>query len=125
MKNATSISQKLFLAILFVGLQILCSCTNSHKKSTTNQTQKETLCTFYIYGSKAPVGYLDQDSSITYHYGFKLYRVADCEIESELKRQYWNYNNRQSLQKMNEKHGEQWQQKFEEETQLKLALQMN
>ena len=71
------------------------------------------------------MGYIDQDSSITYRYGFKLDRVAGCEIENELKRLYWNYNNNQALQKMNEKYGEQWQQKFEDETKLKLAIPMD
>ena len=76
MKNTTFISQKLLLAILFLGLQILCSCTNSQKKTAKTQTPKDTLCTFFIYGEKEPVGYIDQDSSITYRYGFKIDRLA-------------------------------------------------
>lgn len=67
------INKKIHLSVfLFLGLQTLCSYTNNHKKIASTQTPKDTLYTFFIYGEKVPVGYLDQDSSITYHYGFKL-----------------------------------------------------
>ncbi len=79
------------------------------------------LQVFRIYGELAPDGYLDSANPITEKYGFRVERIAGCEVgtvESTLA----DYQNRKALEAMNEKYGKDWRAAFEKETTYKLSI---
>ncbi len=88
----------------------------------TNQSKTEYLPTFLIYGERAPSGYLEeQDSVTTKEFGFKIKRVADCEVSEELMDSV-RIINMENNDLMNAKYGRDWKRNFEEQTHLKMAI---
>ncbi|WP_291720472.1 hypothetical protein [Bernardetia sp.] len=81
----------------------------------------EDIPTFKIYGELAPDGYLDWGNPITEKYGFRLERIAGCNVQ-EYEVWWANRNNKDALQEMNDKYGKDWQAKFEKETGYKLLI---
>lgn len=86
-----------------------------------NSKGEDSLKVFLIYGELAPYGYLDDENSITEKYGFKLKRVAGCEVEESMVRDVLKQNNT-ALIEMNKKYGDDWIKEFEKKTQYKLAI---
>lgn len=115
---------KKFVAF-FTFLLVLCYCQKDKINDSETKQNLQTFATFEIYGSLAPSDYADgykpTHDSITKKYGFIMKRVADCEVTDGLVREA-NRNNEKALEQMNKKYGENWQQKFEQETGLKLSI---
>lgn len=113
------------LVVCFTVLFVLSQCQKEQITNSTKPQIEEKIPTFEIYGGLAPVDYVDgydpKHDSITKKYGFFMKRVADCEVTDGLVRKAIR-NNQKALEEMNRKYGENWQQKFEKETGLKLAI---
>lgn len=86
-----------------------------------NSCDEDSLKVFLIYGELAPDGYLDEENPITESYGFKLKRVAGCEVEESMVKDVLMQNN-SALKEMNKKYGNNWMKEFEKETKYKLAI---
>ena len=70
----------------------------------------------------APAGYLEeQDSAIARSFGFRVKRVAGCDVTSALVDSV-KLVNRQSDNTMKAKHGAGWAAAFEKSAGLKIAL---
>ena len=76
------------------------------------------LPTFFIYGELSPVGYLSGENPITEKYGFKVKRVAGCEVKQKTIDDCTS-NNKNAMALMNKKYGKNWLKNFEKETGLK------
>lgn len=101
--------------------------SNDLKKNTdthvigTAPSDKIYMPTFKIYGELAPMDNLDgrsTENSITALYGFKVLRVAGCEITPKLV-QSVKENNIKANEYMIQVHGENWKSEFEAETDMK------
>jgi len=123
------ILKQTFLILVLVFL-FSCGCNLPKDKKTEEFTQEPTysnphlqdsITTFLIYGELAPDGYLDTEDSITYRYGFRLKRVAGCEISS-LEINKIHQHNQQAITKMNKKFGLNWIDEFEKSTNHKLMI---
>ena len=79
---------------------------------------------FQIYGELAPVGYLDDADTITEKYGFRLKRVAHCEVSYDEVEKVQK-ENKEAMEFMNKKYGVDWMQKFKDETGYELAIPFN
>ncbi len=113
---------KNFLTIF--ALLFLFSCSKPPKEQQTS-TQKE-YETFFLYGELSADGYLDtwttsKADSITAKYGFRLKRIAGCEID-EIDIKAVLLHNKKALKAMNTKYGNEWIPKFEKETHYKLKI---
>ncbi len=93
------------------------------KVATVPVEKAEALPLFQIYGELAPVGYVDSANPITEKYGFRVERVAGCEVDSSESNSV-DSNNKKSLEAMNEKYGKDWRKKFFDATKLKLSFPM-
>ncbi len=120
-----------YLFILSLSVLFLISCeSNSQNSNQADSTivkaekKSENLPTFQIYGELAPEGYLDNSNPITEKYGFRMERIAGCEMGSS-EAEEANENNAEALEKMNEKYGIDWQTNFENETGFKLSIPMD
>lgn len=113
------------VAVGFAFLFVLSQCQKDHVSSSTATQTVEKIPTFEVYGELAPIDYVDgynpKHDSITRKYGFLMKRVADCEVTDGLVKKA-NRTNQEALQEMNRKYGEKWQEKFEKETGLKIAI---
>lgn len=86
-----------------------------------NSNGQDSIKVFLIYGELAPDGYLDEENPITEKYGFKLKRVAGCEVEESMVTDVLKQNNT-ALNQMNKKYGDDWIKEFEKKTKYKLAI---
>ena len=93
----------------------------SQDRDGIEKSENEKMPTFLIYGELAPVDYLDDENVITEKYGFKLRRVAGCAVSLSLVISV-KLNNRVAFRRMNKRYGEDWMQRFENETNWKLAI---
>lgn len=116
------------LLILFLLFALL-SC-NENTINTINNKQDnniagavllDTLPVFQIYGELAPADYIDDDNPITEKYGFRVKRVAGCEVDDDILNSV-HKNNQRSLKIMNQKYGKNWIQDFENKTKYKLSI---
>src|SRR5690554_161966 len=116
--------KKYLSIIIFI---ILCSCTeqipgdNNTENLVQDLNETDSLTVFLIYGELAPDGYLDEENSIIEIYGFKLKRIAGCEVEENMVNDALLQNNN-ALTEMNNKYGDDWIKKFEKKTNFKLAI---
>lgn len=117
---------KLSILFLLVGIS---SCSESNQpvediNTTEPEEKEEGLPVFLIYGELAPDGYLDGEDPITEKYGFKLERIAGCEVSnSEIQRAH--AQNKKSMELMHRTYGSGWQNKFEKMTGLKLSIPLD
>lgn len=121
----------LILIIILIGIY---SCSTQISEDTTpkseqeliiaESTEKDSLATFFIYGELAPANYLDDENSITENYGFKLKRIAGCDVDENIVNQALTQN-KDALARMNEKYGKNWMVDFENKTKYKLAIPFN
>ncbi len=90
-------------------------------KPVLEQVKKEPV-TFLIYGELAPMDYAKpKDSMITLNYGFKLERIAGCDITADIERSVIQHNQKGDsilLRKI----GENWKEEFEQKESLKLSF---
>lgn len=109
--------------LYFVFILLLLGCSKETKQQTHGlQVQKTVdLPVFELYGELLPSDYLNDANPITEKYGFKVKRVAGCDVNFVLKNSV-HRNNKNSVEKMNVKYGADWQEKFEKETGLKLLI---
>lgn len=112
------------LILIFINA---CTTDNSDQHSEINkleESSEDALPVFLIYGELAPDGYIDGEDPITEKYGFKVKRIAGCEVSStEMSRAH--RTNKQSMREMNRKYGENWQSDFKRKTGLMLSFPMN
>ena len=108
------------LLILLCFFLVSCKKVSTNIKYTAKQvaTVKKELPTFFIYGEPPPIGYLCDENSITEKYGFKVKRVAGCEVSQKLIDEV-NLNNAKMIIIMNKKYGNNWLKNFEKKTGLK------
>lgn len=109
--------------LYFVFILLLFSCSNEKKQQTHSpQVQKTVeLPVFELYGELLPSDYLNDANPITEKYGFKVKRVAGCEVDFGLRNSV-HRNNKKAVEKMVAKFGADWQEKFEKETGLKVLV---
>ena len=121
---------KKYLSIIVFIILYSCSGQTSEGKKTEklgqesfeyNSNGQDSLKVFLIYGELAPDGYLDEENPITENYGFKLKRVAGCEVEESMVNDVLKQNNT-ALIEMNKKYGDDWIKEFEKKTKYKLAI---
>ncbi|MBN2890813.1 MAG: hypothetical protein JXL97_03015 [Bacteroidales bacterium] len=120
---------KKYLAIIFFIIFYSCSEQAPVDKTTEKigqesfelDSDKDSLMVFLIYGELAPAGYLDDENPITEEYGFKLKRVAGCEVDEAFVNDILKQNNN-ALIEMNKKYGDDWIKEFEKKTNYKLAI---
>ena len=120
--------KKFFLAIL-VLLVVFCACSQRTDKipfslPEYSEQTTDSIPEFYIYGELAPQGYLDDENPLTEKFGFKVKRVAGCEIEQDEREKILTHNHR-LFDYMTEKYGEGWESNFEKETHLKLLIPLH
>lgn len=122
---------------LFILLVISCALTAcGTQENQTNGTDTPVVTTsmdtppteaemptFHIYGELAPDGYLDEANPITEPYGFKLKRIAGCEVEENTVPDA-KAHNQAAFDKMSKQYGEDWREQFEAETNLKLFFSL-
>ena len=97
--------------------------TGSDDTASDSNWGADSLPVFQLYGELAPDGYLDGADTITEAFGFKLDRVASCEVTQELVASVGK-NNQLAMEAMNEKYGSNWQQDFTEKTGYQLSIPM-
>lgn len=107
------------ISILFLS----CNQEADKPQKLQNLPKKEPQKTiFLIYGELAPTGYIkEQDSSITQKFGFCVKRITGCEVTPELTDSV-KVINQKNNSLMQSKYGKDWIQKFEKETNMKLAI---
>ncbi len=109
-----------FLVTIFLFF-ISCKEKSINSKITDSLitvSKQQELPTLLIYGEPSPIGYLNGVNPITEKYGFKVKRVAGCEVTKKLIDSV-NSNNKKVMDYMNKKQGENWLKNFEKETGLK------
>ncbi len=120
------------IILILIGIHSCSVIKKSEDKSKKSKQEliktdsgvKDSLATFFIYGELAPTGYLDDENSITENYGFKLKRIAGCDIDETIVNQA-HTQNQKALIKMNKKYGNDWMLEFENKTKYKLAIPFN
>ena len=90
-------------------------------KEYSSKQQVAPLPVFFIYGELAPMGYLNGEDPITEKYGFKLKRIAGCEISNTIIKKAYTQNQK-SFKEMNTKYGKYWIDEFEKKSKYKLAI---
>lgn len=120
---------KCFLVLISIFTLLNCqektSKSNSVLLKKVDNEVKDKLPTFMIYGEPYPVGYAEeQDSLVTEKFGFKIKRVAGCEISNVLKQSVIN-NNRKENQKMEQLFGKNWKENFAKKSKLELLIPEN
>lgn len=114
-------------ALVLISVFTLLNCQEKTTKSNStiakvDEKVKEELPTFMIYGEAFPVDYADEkDSLITQKFGFKMKRVAGCEISNVLKQSVIS-NNRKEDQKMQQLFGKNWKEDFTKKYKLELLI---
>ncbi len=116
---------RIVLILIIVSFLFSCKGQTADKLNANKvedvSNQEDSLVTFLIYGELAPDGYLDSENEITEQYGFKLDRIAGCEVEEDLVNKV-KTNNKKALALMEKRYGFSWMQNFEKETNFKLAI---
>ncbi|MCU0437462.1 MAG: hypothetical protein MUC49_06060 [Raineya sp.] len=111
----------------FIFSTLFFSCNQETDKpqnqNNQNLSKKEPdKAVFLIYGELAPTGYIEErDSSITQKFGFSVRRITGCAITPQLIDSV-KVINQKSNSLMESKYGKDWRQKFEKETNMKLAI---
>ena len=96
--------------------------TDKEELKQTKVVEEPTFPEFLLYGELAPDGYLNYATdSITEQYGFRVKRIAGCEI-SVMDVAKAHVQNTESMNEMNHRYGEDWQEKFTEATGLELWI---
>ncbi|MBV7439980.1 hypothetical protein KRX57_00945 [Weeksellaceae bacterium TAE3-ERU29] len=74
------------------------------------------------YGELPPINYIDEkDSAITKKFGFKVKRIADCEVTNTIIYKAKRTNTESNIQ-MQSKYGNNWINKFEKETGMRFSV---
>ncbi|KOY86860.1 hypothetical protein AD998_12550 [bacterium 336/3] len=112
-----------FFIITILSLSCNQETDKPQNQNTQNFSKKEPdKAVFLIYGELAPTGYVEEkDSSITQKFGFCVHRITGCEVTPELIDSV-KVINQKSSSMMQSKYGKDWIQKFEKETNMKLAI---
>ncbi|WP_300673076.1 hypothetical protein [Soonwooa sp.] len=115
-------------ALVLISIFSLLNCqektsnSNAATPKKVDKEVKEELPTFLIYGEAYPVGYAEeQDSLVTQKFGFKIKRVAGCEISDVLKQSVIN-NNQKEDKKMEQLFGKNWKEDFTKKSKLELMI---
>ena len=126
--------KKMRIYLITIVLIVISSCsgqtsadrTEKHNKESikTDSSVQDSLAVFFIYGELAPDGYLDDENSITESYGFKLKRIAGCEVDETIVNEA-HVLNKKTLIEMNKKYGNDWMDSFEKKTKYKLVIPFN
>ena len=78
---------------------------------------------FYMYGEQLPPEYVEEDDALTMRYGFKIRRIADCEIDlidmDETVR-----HNEEMFNIMKKRYGSLWYSRFKNQTGKQLYLEI-
>lgn len=101
-----------------------CSKSNNHKNIIleTKISKSKSQPTFLLYGELLPVGYTEEKDSVsTKKFGFNIKRVADCDVTSELIDSVKKINI-ESNAIMKSEYGNDWKEKFEKQTNIKIAI---
>ncbi|RZJ42130.1 MAG: hypothetical protein EOO19_13935 [Chryseobacterium sp.] len=120
MKN----SLQYFMLIVIAICVASCSKSNNHKNIIleTKISKSKSQPTFLLYGELLPVGYTEEKDSVsTKKFGFNIKRVADCDVTSELIDSVKKINI-ESNAIMKSEYGNDWKEKFEKQTNIKIAI---
>ncbi len=112
-----------FLVVVFTS----CSQNDNvvNKNNNSILISKNIFPEFLIFGELYPDNYADDnDTVITKKFGFKIKRIAGCEINNNERIKAIKQNNF-FLKVMNKKYGINWQVEFEKKTHFKLQIPFN
>ena len=113
---------------MFAIVLLMIGCTNAQVENQQDnilvkqdEDTSNRLILFQLYGERVPDNYVDEGDTITERYGFKVVRVAGCEVNEDLLDEAHKLNNA-SMNQMNKKFGIDWREKFERDTGMKLVI---